>query len=142
MCRRRAKGRHRLHGYGPLRTGAFIMAYIQVMNLSNPTTDLPLAEPQGDAGAVTPAATPVPTIARPRTEAEQAEAAVAAAEVRRWDHWDTIRRGTESFPRFRLPMRRRSLRSNTDACITVLPSVLDLTNNGSRASFGSRSIFF
>ena len=118
------------------------MAGIQVMNLSNPTTDLPLAEPQRDAGAVTPAATPVPTIARPRTEAEQAEATRRAAEVRAVGSlgYDPSRDG--ELPRFRLPMRRRSLRSNTDACITVLPSVLDLTNNGSRASFGSRSIFF
>jgi rhamnogalacturonyl hydrolase YesR len=65
---------------GPYGTGAFLLAGLEVMNLSRPTTALPLAEIPRDTPEVVAASTPVPPV--PRTVLGPEESARHAAEMK------------------------------------------------------------
>ncbi|WP_454716486.1 glycoside hydrolase family 88 protein [Caulobacter segnis] len=65
---------------GPYGAGAFLLAGLEVMNLSKPTTALPLAEPVPDAAAFVAATMPVPAV--PRTVRGPEEEARHATEMK------------------------------------------------------------
>ncbi len=65
---------------GPYGAGAFLLAGLEVMNLSKPTTALPLAEPAPDAAAFVAATMPVPAV--PRTVRGPEEEARHATEMK------------------------------------------------------------
>jgi rhamnogalacturonyl hydrolase YesR len=65
---------------GPYGAGAFLLAGLEVMNLSKPTTALPLAEPAPDAAAFVAATSPVPAV--PRTVRGPEEEARHATEMK------------------------------------------------------------
>lgn len=65
---------------GPYGTGAFLLAGLEVMNLSKPTTALPLAEPAPDAAAFVAATSPTPAV--PRTVRGPEEEARHATEMK------------------------------------------------------------
>ncbi|USQ96591.1 glycoside hydrolase family 88 protein [Caulobacter sp. RL271] len=65
---------------GPYGTGAFLLAGLEVMNLSKPTTALPLAEPAQDPADFIVATTPTPAL--PRTVRGPEEEARHATEMK------------------------------------------------------------
>ncbi|UAL10055.1 glycoside hydrolase family 88 protein [Caulobacter segnis] len=65
---------------GPYGTGAFLLAGLEVMDLSKPTTALPLAEPAQDAADFIVATTPTPAL--PRTVRGPEEEARHATEMK------------------------------------------------------------